>query len=329
MTKLIIQIPCYNEAETLPQTLADLPIQIDGIDAIEVLVIDDGSKDGTVDVARSLGVAHVVRQTRNRGLASTFVKGLETALELGADIIVNTDGDNQYRGSDIERLVRPIGEGWADIVVGDRGVMQVAEFSPAKRRLQRLGSWVMKLASGVDTPDATSGFRALSREAALRTIILSQYSYTLESLIQAGARRMSVQYVPIQVNPSTRKSRLMRNIPDYIANSAATILRTYTMYRPLRVFLFIGGVMIAAGLVLGGRFVWYYLQGQGGGKVQSLILTAILLIAGFQSCLIGLLADLIGFNRKVLEEILYRLRRLELPGQHDRDGVAGPLDSDG
>ena len=226
--KLIIQIPCYNEAKTLPDTVAALPRTLPGIDMVEFLVIDDGSRDDTAKLALELGVHHVVRHPRNLGLARAFMTGLDNSLRLGADIIVNTDGDNQYRGSDIERLVRPICEGWADIVVGDRGVMQVAEFSPAKRRLQRLGSWVMKLASGVDTPDATSGFRALSREAALRTIILSQYSYTLESLIQAGARRMSVQYVPIQVNPSTRKSRLMRNIPDYIANSAATI-RTRSM----------------------------------------------------------------------------------------------------
>lgn len=317
MTKLIIQIPCYNEEATLPQTVADLPAAIDGIDTIEVLVVDDGSKDRTVEVARGLAVDHVVQLPRNKGLATAFVKGLETALLLGADIVVNTDGDNQYPGAEIARLVQPIIDGSADIVVGDRGVMTVAEFSPLKRRLQRLGSWVMKVASGVNTPDATSGFRALSREAALRTMILSQYSYTLESLIQAGARRMAVAYVPIQVNPQTRKSRLMRNIPDYLGNSAATILRTYTMYRPLRVFLAIGGTMIFAGLVLGGRFLWFYLHGLGDGKVQSLILTAVLLIAGFQSCLIGLVADLIGFNRKILEELLYRVRRIELVGQID------------
>ena len=223
-------------------------------------------------------------------------------------------------------MVQPILEGRADIVVGDRGVMGVADFSPVKRRLQRLGSWVVKQASGVDTPDATSGFRALSREAALRTIILSQYSYTLESLIQAGAYRLAVQYVPVEVNPQTRHSRLMRNIPDYLMNSATTILRTYAMYRPLRVFLFIGFMMILGGVLLGGRFVWFYFQGQGGGKVQSLILTAILLIAGFQSCLIGLVADLIGFNRKILEEVLYRVRRMELVGQRTAVGGSDPLD---
>jgi len=309
--KLIIQIPCFNEEATLPATVADLPTEIDGVDEIEVLVIDDGSADRTVKVAGEIGVDHVVRMTKNSGLAAAFVRGLEESLLRGADIIVNTDGDNQYPGADIPRLVAPLLAGTADIVVGDRGVAQVASFSQVKRQLQRLGSWVVKLASGVNTPDATSGFRALSREAALRSVILSQYSYTLESLIQAGARRMAVTYVPIEVNPQTRTSRLMRSIPEYLVNSAATILRTYTMYRPLRVFLFIGLVMLLAGTALGGRFLWYYVQGGGAGKVQSLILTAILLLGGFQSCLIGLVADLIGFNRKMLEEILYRVRRLE------------------
>jgi glycosyltransferase involved in cell wall biosynthesis len=312
MIKLIIQIPCFNEETTLPQTYADLPTEIEGVDEIETLVIDDGSRDRTADVARSLGVDHVVQLSRNKGLATAFVEGLEASLEMGADIVVNTDADNQYRGSDIRQLVKPIVENRADIVVGDRGVMSVDDFSPLKRRLQKFGSWIVKLASGVDTPDATSGFRALSREAALRTVILSQYSYTLESLIQAGARRMTVMYVPIRVNPKTRHSRLMRGIPDYLINSTATILRTYTMYRPLRVFFFLGGLMIAAGLALGFRFLWYYLQGLGTGKVQSLILTAILLIVGFQTCLIGLVADLIGFNRKILEELLFRVRRMEL-----------------
>jgi glycosyltransferase involved in cell wall biosynthesis len=309
--KLIIQIPCFNEELTLPQTFRDLPTMIEGIDAIEVLVIDDGSRDETVRVARELGVNHVVHLAHNRGLATAFVKGLEAALLLGADIVVNTDGDNQYRGMDIANLVRPILDGRADIVVGDRGVMEVAEFSPLKRRLQKLGSLVVKVASGLDTPDATSGFRALSREAALRTIILNQYSYTLESLIQAGAHRMAVAYVPVTVNPKTRKSRLMRNIPHYLMNSGVTILRSYAMYRPLKVFLFLGMLMISGGLIIGGRFLWFYFQGMGTGRVQSLLLAAILLIAGFQSCLIGLVADLIGFNRGILEETLYRLRRLE------------------
>lgn len=315
--KLIIQIPCFNEEATLPQTVRDLPTSIEGVDEIEILVIDDGSHDQTAQVAQDVGVQHVVRLTRNMGLATAFVKGLEEALLRGADVIVNTDGDNQYRGADIQYLVRPILDGEADIVVGDRGVMGVAEFSPVKRRLQKMGSMIVKLASGVDTPDATSGFRALSREAALRTIILSQYSYTLESLIQAGARRLAIVYVPIDSNPKTRKSRLMRSIPDYILNSGATILRTYTMYRPLRVFLLLGLLMIVPGLVLGGRFIYFYAQGEGAGHIQSLILTAILVIVGLQVCLIGLLADLVGFNRKILEETLYRIRRLELQIRHD------------
>jgi glycosyltransferase involved in cell wall biosynthesis len=310
--KVVIQIPCLNEESTLPQTYADLPTSIVGVDEIDVLVIDDGSTDQTVETAKALGVDKVVSLPRNMGLATAFVKGLEAALVMGADIVVNTDADNQYAGDDIPRLVRPILEGRADIVVGDRGVMSVADFSPLKRRLQQLGSWVVKLASGVDTPDATSGFRALSREAAMRTIIFSQYSYTLESLIQAGARQMTVSYVPVAVNPQTRRSRLMRNHADYVVNSTATILRTYTMYRPLRVFFLLGSIFIVLGSALGGRFLWYYFQGMGTGKIQSLILTAILLIIGFQVWLIGLLADLINFNRRILEEILYRTRQMEM-----------------
>ncbi len=310
--KLVIQIPCYNEEATLPQTLRDLPQHIEGIDEIEVLIVDDGSRDNTVAIARELGVPHIIQHGRNRKLAAAFVTGLEASLQVGADIIVNTDADNQYCGEDIALLVRPIVNGSADIVIGDRGVLSVAEFSPLKRRLQQLGSWIVKMASGVDTPDATSGFRAMSRDAALHTLIMSQYSYTLESLIQAGARRMAVTYVPIHVNPQTRSSRLMRSIPDYLVNSAATILRAYTMYRPLRVFLFLGSLLIAAGMAGGLRFLWYYLQGMGAGKIQSLILTAVLLIMGFQACLIGLVADLVGFNRKIIEETLYRVRRLEL-----------------
>jgi glycosyltransferase involved in cell wall biosynthesis len=323
--KLVIQIPCFNEENTLPKTIDDMPKEILGIDEIDILIINDGSNDRTVQVAQELGLQHIVTLPRNMGLATAFVKGLEASLLLGADIVVNTDADNQYKGSDIGKLVQPILNGKADIVVGDRGVMSVVDFSPMKRHLQRLGSWVVKLASGVNTPDATSGFRALSQEAALRTIILSQYSYTLESLIQAGTRRMSVVYVPIEVNPSTRSSRLMRNLSDYLFNSTATILRIYTMYRPLRVFSFIGGLMIIAGLVLGFRFLWYYLTGPGTGRVQSLILTAILLIVGFQTCLIGLVADLIGFNRKILEEVLYRVRRMEL-GVDDANSVSSVLE---
>ena len=309
--KLIIQIPCYNEAETLPITVGALPRQLPGIDQVEYLVVDNGSTDDTVNVARELGVHHII-QLPVKGLAGAFVSGLEASLLRGADIIVNTDADNQYFAGDIEKLVAPILSHEADMVVGDRGVATHPEFSPVKQRLQQLGSWVIGQASGLHVTDATSGFRALTREAALRTLVLSQYSYTLETLIQAGARRMRVVFVPVRTNPQTRPSRLMRGIPDYLANSTATIIRAYTMYRPLRVFSWIGFLFIVAGLIPGLRFLYFYLLGQGGGMVQSLILAAVLIIVGFQVLLIGLLADLIGFNRKILEEILFRVRSLEL-----------------
>lgn len=309
--KLIIQIPCYNEEATLPLTLADLPRELPGVDAIEVLVVDDGSRDRTVEVARELGVQHIVRHKRNRGLAAAFQSGLEAALAAGADIIVNTDGDNQYYGPDIGRLIEPILAGRADIVVGDRGVAALAHFSPLKRFLQRLGSAVVARAAGIPIPDATSGFRAFSREAALRLTVLSEYTYTLETLIQAGARGMAVTFVPVRTNPQTRKSRLIRNIPSFLALSAVTILRFYTMYRPLRVFMTIGGVLVAAALILGVRFLYFYAVGRGAGHVQSLILAAILAIVGFQVGLIGLVADAVSMNRKMIEEMVWRARRVE------------------
>ncbi|HHS96328.1 MAG TPA: glycosyltransferase family 2 protein [Chloroflexi bacterium] len=310
--KLVIQIPCYNEEKTLPQTIRDLPQALPGIDEIELLVVDDGSTDRTAEVARDLGVHHIVRLKRNRGLAHAFMTGLEAALEMGADIIVNTDADNQYRGEDIERLIRPILEGRADIVVGDRGVAALEHFSPLKRLLQRWGSWVVGRAAGLPIPDATSGFRAFTREAALRLTVLSDYTYTLETLIQAGARRMAVVYVPVRTNPQTRRSRLIRNIPSFLALSAVAILRFYTMYRPLRVFMTLGGVLIISGIALGLRFLYFFVQRGGAGHVQSLILAAILTIVGFQVCLIGLIADLVRMNRKMLEEVLYRVRKAEI-----------------
>ncbi len=321
--KLIIQIPCYNEEQTLPQTLHDLPRAIPGVDEIAVLVVDDGSTDRTVEVARAHGVQYIVRHAHNRGLAQAFLSGLQAAVQAGADVIVNTDADNQYRGEDIVRLVQPILAGHADIVIGDRGVAKHPYFSPVKRWLQQVGSWVVGQAAGVQVPDATSGFRAFSREAALRLLVLSEYSYTLETLIQAGARRMAVAHVPIRVNPQTRPSRLMRSIPDFISHSATTIVRVYAMYRPLRIFVGAGLVFLLAGFVLGLRFLYFWLQGGGTGHVQSLILMAVLLIVGFQTMLIGLLADLVGFNRKILEETLYRLRRLELAlEEHEHDDRA-------
>ena len=319
MTKVIIQIPCYNEAATLPGTLRDLPRSLTGVDDIEWLVIDDGSADGTADVARAHGVHHIVRFDRNRGLAAAFTAGLDAALRAGADIIVNTDADNQYRASDIAALVAPIVEKRAEIVVGDRKVGSLPNFSWLKRRLQVMGSWVLGRAAELETPDATSGFRALSRDAALRTLVLSNYSYTLETLIQAGARRAAVLFVPIGINPQTRPSRLMRSIPEYIGKSTVTIVRAYAMYRPLRVFVTLGAVLIGLGLLPGIRFLYFYATGNRVGHVQSLILAAVLVIIGFQIVLIGLVADVLASNRKLLEEVVYRLRRRDAGGARSPD----------
>ena len=309
--KLIIQIPCYNEAEVLPATIQALPRELPGIDCIELLVVNDGSQDATVEAARAAGVQHVVSLPGHLGLAAAFAAGLDASLKQGADLIVNTDADNQYNAEDILQLVTPILEGRAQIVVGDRGVATLEIFSPVKRWLQRLGSWVVGKVSGMNIPDATSGFRALSREAALRTLVVSEYSYTLETLIQAGSQRLPVEFVKIRTNPQTRPSRLMRSIPHYLRNSSTTIIRSYTMYRPLRMFSWLGSAFLLGGVALGLRFIYFFILGQGGGHIQSVILAAVLFIVGFQVLLIGLLADLIGFNRKILEELLYRLRRLE------------------
>jgi glycosyltransferase involved in cell wall biosynthesis len=310
--KLIIQIPCHNEAQVIAQTIKSLPLELDGFDSIEYMVIDDGSNDGTAELAHAAGAHHIIKLPGHLGLAAAFTSGLDACIKNGADIIVNTDADNQYHSEDICLLVEPILNGRAQIVVGDRGVATLESFSPFKRLLQRMGSWVVAQSSGMDVPDATSGFRALSREAALRTIVLNDYSYTLETLIQAGAHKMTVEYVKIRTNPQTRPSRLIRSVPHYLANSAATIVRSYTMYRPLRVFTIIGAIFIIGGLGLTGRFIYFYFIGQGSGHLQSVILAAILLIVGFQVILIGLVADLIGFNRKILEEILFRTKQLEL-----------------
>jgi glycosyltransferase involved in cell wall biosynthesis len=317
MIKVIIQIPCYNEAAVLPGTLRDLPRSLPGVDVLEWLVIDDGSTDTTSDVARTLGVHHIVRFDRNRGLASAFAAGLEAAIKAGADIVVNTDADNQYRADDIAALVTPIVERRADIVIGDRRVGSLPNFSWLKRRLQVLGSWVLGRAAELEVPDATSGFRALSRDAALRTLVLSNYSYTLETLIQAGARRAAVLFVPVGINPQTRPSRLMRSIPEYIGKSTVTIVRAYAMYRPLRVFVTLGSILIVLGLLPGFRFLYFYFSGNRVGHVQSLILAAVLLIVGFQIVLIGLVADVLASNRKLLEEVVYRLRRQDAD---DREG---------
>jgi glycosyltransferase involved in cell wall biosynthesis len=309
--KLIIQIPCYNEEENLPAVLQSLPRHLEGIDQIEVLVVDDGSRDGTSQAARECGADHILRFRKHRGLASAFRTGLDAALRLGADLILNTDADNQYPADQIPLLLEPLLAGRADMSIGDRGVANQKHFSPLKRFFQITGSWVIAGASGMQVPDAASGFRAMTREAALRTVVLSEYSYTLESLIQAGAHKLAVEYVPIRTNPDGRPSRLMRGLGDYLLNSGVTIMRAYTLYRPLRVFSIVGSVIFMLGLILAGRYLYFYLSGQGGGHVQSVVLAAVLLIIGLQVGLIGLLADLISFNRKMLEEVLYLVKKGE------------------
>jgi len=317
--KLIIQIPCLNEAETLPATLADLPTSVPGIDVIEVLVIDDGSKDGTADVARAHGVHHIVRLTRNKGLAAAFMAGIDASLKQGADFIVNTDADNQYAGSDIGKLVAPLLSGSADLTIGDRNIAELQHMSWRKRQLQALGSWVVRQVSNTSVPDTTSGFRAYTREAALRMTIVSEFSYTLESIIQAGKKRMAIAHVPVTTNPRTRKSRLFDSIFGYIKRSSATIVRIYAMYEPLKVFSYIGLTIFGAGVVLALRFLYEYFTDVtfGGRMVQSLIFSAVFMIIGFQVLLMGLLADVISANRKLLEDLLYRVRKIELGEQRD------------
>ncbi len=310
--KLIIQIPCLNEEKTLPLTLADLPRHLPGIDVIEYLVIDDGSTDRTSEVARQHGVHHLVRFASRKGLAEAFMAGLDACLKLGADLIVNTDADNQYRGQDIEKLVRPILERKADMVIGDRQVENIAHFSPLKIRLQKLGSWVVRHVSETSVPDATSGFRAYSREAALRMNVISRFTYTLETIIQAGKKHIALSHVKINTNGKLRESRLFTSIPDYLKRSIGTIFRIYLMYEPLKAFSWIGGVVFALGLTGAGRFLYYYFSGDGGGHVQSLILSAVFMIVGFQIVMIGLVADLIAGNRRLQEDALYRIKKLEL-----------------
>lgn len=311
--KLIIQIPCYNEAETIAGTLRLLPRKIDGFEQVEILVIDDGSQDGSAELARAAGADYVICLPHHAGLAGTFAAGLSAALQLGADVIVNTDADNQYEAQDIPRLLEPILAGQAELVVGDRGVATLRAFSPLKRRLQTLGSRVVSQAAGLNVPDATSGFRAMTREVALRTMVLSEYSYTLETLIQAGNHKVRVASVPVRTNPPERPSRLMRGIGQYLQNSGITIVRSYAMYRPLRVFFAIGAVLLLGGFLLMARFlVLFIMRGGNTGNVQSLILAAVLIIIGFQTFVIGLVADLIAFNRKILEEILYRVRMINM-----------------
>ena len=310
MTKLIIQIPCLNEAETLADTLARLPRRIPGIDLIETMVIDDGSSDDTAGVARRLGVHHVLHHARNRGLAAAFQTGLREALAQGADIIVNTDADGQYEGADIVQLVQPVLRGDADICLGDRGVAKNDHFGPIKRRLQRLGSFIVRRLSGTDIRDAVSGFRAISRDAAQRLTITTEFSYTTDMLIQAGRKRMAVTSVPVRTHAATRPSRLFRSIPRFILHTAVTMARAYTTYNPLRAFVGSGLLVAFVGSIPILRFAWFWANGAGDGHLQSLIIGGALLVVGVLLAILGVLADLIGTNRKLLEANLLETRQL-------------------
>jgi glycosyltransferase involved in cell wall biosynthesis len=312
--KLIIQIPCFNEEKTLPDTIHDLPRQVEGITEIEWLVIDDGSSDRTMEVARSLGVHHIVQHDRNKGLAMAFQSGLNASLQLGADVIVNTDADNQYPGRYIPELVRPILARRADIVIGDRQTDRIEHFSGAKKLLQKVGSAVVRYVSGTQVPDAPSGFRAWSRESALRINVLTGYTYTLETVIQAGAKNLTVLHIPVETNPKLRESRLIRSTPQYVIHSALTILRLFVLYQPLRIFSYLSlpFAMIGAGLWL--RYAALWLQGEAGrgAHVQSIVVGSALIIIAFLIFLIGLLGDLIAINRRLHEESLYYLKRAVL-----------------
>ncbi len=301
--KLIIQIPCYNEADTLGVALGALPREVPGFDVVEWLIVDDGSTDTTVDVARAHGVDHVVRHTRNKGLARAFMTGIDAGLRLGADVIVNTDADNQYHAGDIPALTEPILAGRAEMVIGARPIASIEHFSPVKRALQRLGSWVVRAASGTAVPDAPSGFRAISRAAARRLVVFNDYTYTLETIIQAGQRDIAVESVPVRVNDDLRPSRLVKSIPSYVRRSVVTIVRIFVVYRPFRFFATIGALLLGTGVLLGIRFLWLSATGRSGGNVQSLILAGALLVMGFQTVLVAFLADLISANRKLLEEL--------------------------
>jgi glycosyltransferase involved in cell wall biosynthesis len=310
--KLVIQIPCLDEEETLPQTLAALPRQVRGIDEIEVIVIDDGSRDATAAVAEAHGVHEVVRFPNHQGLARAFAAGLDHALQRGADVIVNTDADNQYDARDIEALIQPILRGDVDMVIGDRDPSRLEHFSVVKRVLQRLGSWAVRQLSGTTIPDATSGFRAISRSAALKLNVLSDFTYTLETIIQAGKKQIAIAHVPVRARPTVRPSRLFSGASHYIRRSAATLLRMYAFYEPFKFFTLLGGVQMLVATAIGVRFLYEYFSDGGAGHIQSLILAGALIVTGMVTWLFGLLADLVGRNRQLSEEILLRMRRLEL-----------------
>lgn len=309
--KLIIQIPCYNEAETLEIALNDLPKKIEGIDCIEYLIINDGSKDKTVEVAKKWGVHHVVNFKQNKGLAKGFMAGLDGCLRNGADIIVNTDADNQYCGEDIEKLIQPILNGEADMVVGARPIDETEHFSWIKKKLQHFGSWVVRKASNTDIPDAPSGFRAFSREAAMRINVVNDYTYTLETIVQAGREKIAITSVPIRTNGELRPSRLFNSIMGYVKKSMLTIIRAYMMYKPLRCFTFVAAVPTLIGLLIGFRYLYFVAMGTSGGHVQSLLLACTLIILGFVTLVVGLLADVLAANRKLIEDAQYHVRRAE------------------
>jgi len=312
MHKLIIQIPCLNEEQTLPATLADLPREIDGFETVEWLVIDDGSTDRTVEVARENGVDHIVRLTNNKGLASGFQAGLDAALKLGADVIVNTDADNQYKASDIPKLLTPILAGKADMVVGDRDVQSIEHFSPIKKLLQRLGSWVVRQASSTSIPDTTSGFRAYNREAALQVQVVSGFTYTLETVIQAGKMLVAIDHVVIGTNPVTRESRLFSSMWSYVRTNAVAIFRIYTRYEPLRVFLVAAAIVAVPAMIVWGRFLIFVIKGDSTGHVQSLILGSMLFIVAVQLVALGIIGDLLAANRTMIQRTFERTRRIEL-----------------
>jgi glycosyltransferase involved in cell wall biosynthesis len=310
--KLIVQIPCYNEEAALPATLAALPREMPGVDVVEWLVIDDGSGDRTVEVARAHGVDHVVRLTNNRGLAAAFQAGLDACLKLGADVIVNTDADNQYHGGDIPKLLAPILAGKADMVIGDRKTDTIEHFSPVKKRLQSFGSAVVRRASGTSVPDTTSGFRAYNREAALQLQVVSKFTYTLESIIQAGKMLVAVDHVPIRTNEKVRESRLFGSTWAYVRRNTVSIFRIYTLYEPLRVFLAAAALFALVGAVIWARFLWFFFSGEGEGHIQSLILGATLFIVAVQLAALGVVGDILAGSRVLQQRILERVRRVEL-----------------
>ena len=315
--KLIIQIPCYNEEKTLPVTYRDLPKQIEGIDEIETLVINDGSTDNTVEVAGKIGVDHIVNFNRNKGLARAFSAGIEKCLELGADIIVNTDADNQYCGQDIPKLVKPVVDGKADVVVGDRQTDKISHFSWTKKKLQKTGSSLIRKLSNTKVADTVSGFRAFSRDAAMRINTLTEFSYTIESLIQLGNQKLKIISVPIRTNDELRKSRLFKSIPGFLSLQLSTILRVYATYKALRVFTVIGLIVILPGLLGFGRFLYYYFTVGGEGHIQSLIFSTVLINVGFIVFMFGIIADLISSNRKLIEKALYKIKKIELDKNHE------------